>query len=193
MVFCTEIRLASSTAILSKGFYSLIALLLLRLANSSTIRLFSRLLCVRVELTKRNDHALDPFSKRSNGGTCVTGQAMLGLLTRPISSSVPAFLRVTFETSYYSEGIERDNCTEMGVYIQLTDERDFGANPSVPGSREKVAKIRWTILSSRCFDDPNVIWKFVPRRRSSSFLKISSLLARWSQAHLVTVTRKRKK
>lgn len=180
MVICTEIRLASSTAILSKGFCSSIALLFPRLANSSTIRLFSRLLCVRVELTKRNDHALDPFSKRSNGGTCVTGQAMLGLLPRPISSNISAFLRLMFEISYYNEGIERDNCTEMGVYIWLTHERDFGANPSVPGSRGKVAKIRRTILSSRCFDDSNVVWKFVPRHRSSSFLKISSLLARWS-------------
>ena len=178
--FCTEIRLASSTAILSKGFCSLIALLFLRLANSSTIRLFSRLLCVRVELTKRNDHALDPFTKRSNGGTCVTGQAMLGLLPRPISSDVPAFLRVMFEISYYNQGIEGDNWTEMGVYIRSTHEREFGANPSVPGSRGKVAKIRWTILSSRRFDDSNVIWKFVPRHRSSSFLEISFLLARWS-------------
>lgn len=142
MVFCTEIRLASSTAILSKGFCSLIALTFPRLANSSTIRLFSRLLCVRVELTKRNDRALDPFFKRSNGGTCVTGQAMLGLLPRTISSNIPAFLRLLFETSYYNEGIERDDCTEMGVYIRLTHERDFGANPSVPGSRGKVAKIR---------------------------------------------------
>lgn len=116
MVFCTEIRLASSTAILSKGFCSLIALLFLRLANSSTIRLFSRLLCVRVELTKRNDHALDPFSERSNGGTCVTGHAMLGLLPRPISSNVPAFLRVMFETSYYNEGVVNETTVQKWAF-----------------------------------------------------------------------------